>query len=64
MPLLDGIQAAEQIRASTGATTRIVVLSAYDDATFQHSAKTAGADRFLVKGCPLADVVRALTSAT
>ena len=60
MPGMDGIEAARRIRP-LGKDMRVVMLSAYDDATLQREAAEAGADVFLVKGCALLDLVDALT---
>jgi DNA-binding NarL/FixJ family response regulator len=59
MPELGGIEAAQQIRAALP-DMRLVMLSAYDDATLQQEAKVAGASRFLVKGCALSDLIDAV----
>jgi response regulator NasT len=59
MPELGGIEAAQQIRAALP-DMRLVMLSAYDDATLQQEAKIAGASRFLVKGCALSDLIDAV----
>jgi len=59
MPGLGGIEAAQQIRAADP-YMRLVMLSAYDDATLQQEAKAAGASRFLIKGCALADLIDAV----
>jgi DNA-binding NarL/FixJ family response regulator len=59
MPHLGGIEAAQQIRAADP-NMRLVMLSAYDDATLQQEAKVVGASRFLIKGCALADLIDAV----
>jgi DNA-binding NarL/FixJ family response regulator len=59
MPELGGIEAAQQIRAADQ-NMRLVMLSAYDDATLQQEAKAVGASRFLIKGCALADLIDAV----
>jgi DNA-binding NarL/FixJ family response regulator len=59
MPELGGIEAAQQIRAADP-DMRLVMLSAYDDATLQQEAKVVGASRFLIKGCALADLIDAV----
>jgi response regulator NasT len=59
MPELGGIEAAQQIRAADP-SMRLVMLSAYDDATLQHEAKVVGASRFLIKGCALAELIEAV----
>jgi DNA-binding NarL/FixJ family response regulator len=59
MPELGGLEAAQQIRAADP-SMRLVMLSAYDDATLQQEAKLVGASRFLIKGCPLDDLIDAV----
>ena len=60
MPRMDGIEAVRRIRPLDD-DVRLVMLSAYDDATLQREAREAGASTFLVKGCPLSDLVDAMT---
>lgn len=59
MPELGGLDAAREIRAADP-SMRLVMLSAYDDATLQQEAKLVGASRFLIKGCPLDDLIDAV----
>jgi two-component system, response regulator PdtaR len=59
MPELGGLEAAQQIRAADS-DMRLVMLSAYDDATLQQEATLVGASRFLIKGCALADLIDAV----
>ena len=59
MPKLTGIAATEAIRRELPAT-RVVLLSAYDDALLQSSGTSAGAVRYLIKGCRAADLLGAL----
>jgi DNA-binding NarL/FixJ family response regulator len=59
MPGVDGIEAARRIRALDPGV-RLVMLSAYDDPTLLREAAGVGASRFLVKGCPLPDLVEAV----
>lgn len=59
MPELGGIEAAQKIRAADP-DIRLVMLSAYDDATLQQEAKVVGASRFLIKGCALGDLIDAV----
>lgn len=57
MPLLDGLDAARQI-TDQWPQVRIVVLSM--DAAHQAEALGAGADRFLLKGCPSEELLAAI----
>ena len=59
MPELGGLEAAKLIRAADP-EMRLVMLSAYDDATLQQEAKVVGASRFLIKGCALTDLIDAV----
>ena len=60
MPRMGGIEAARAILAQLP-NVRIVMLSAYDDASLQAEAK-AGVSAFLVKGCPLSELVDAVSA--
>jgi DNA-binding NarL/FixJ family response regulator len=59
MPKLDGLAAGQQIR-ETDSDVRLVFFSAYDDPALKQEAKLVGASTFLVKGCPLREIVEAL----
>lgn len=59
MPQLSGIEAARAIRAA-GRKVRIVMHSAYDDASLRAEAAEAGADAYLVKGAALPELAAAL----
>jgi DNA-binding NarL/FixJ family response regulator len=59
MPRMGGIEAAREI-VSQLPKTRVVMLSAYDDPSLQAEAAAAGASAFLVKGCPLSDLLAAV----
>lgn len=61
MPGLDGIAAARQIHEQLP-SARLVMLSAYDEKTLRDEALEAGASAFLVKGCPLDEIVRAVAA--
>ena len=61
MPRMGGIEAARAILAQLP-NVRIVMLSAYDDASLQAEAKEAGASAFLVKGCTLSELVDAVSA--
>ena len=60
MPKLDGLAAGRQIR-ELDADVRLVFFSAYDDPALKHEAHAVGASTFLVKGCPLGEIVDALS---
>jgi two-component system, response regulator PdtaR len=59
MPNLDGLAAGRKIR-ETDDSVRLVFFSAYDDPALKQEAHAVGASTFLVKGCPLSDIVDAL----
>jgi len=61
MPRMGGIEAARAILAQLP-NVRIVMLSAYDDASLQAEAKEAGVSAFLVKGCALGELVDAVST--
>jgi YesN/AraC family two-component response regulator len=50
MPRMDGIEAAQHIKAADPAT-QVVILSAYEDDSLQDGAHDVGVARYLVKGC-------------
>ena len=62
MPRMGGIEAARAIRAKLP-NVRIVLLSAYDDLSLRAEAREAGASAFLVKGCPLSELIDAVSDA-
>ena len=57
MPVLDGIQATCTIK-KCWPKVRVVLISMYAD--YQVEALSAGADAFLVKGCPAEELVTAI----
>lgn len=59
MPRMGGIDAAREILSRLPGV-RIVMLSAYDDASLKEEARQAGASAFLIKGCPLAELIDAV----
>jgi two-component system chemotaxis response regulator CheY len=59
MPKLDGLAAGRQIR-EIDSDVRLVFFSAYDDPALKQEAHAVGASTFLVKGCPLGEIVDAL----
>jgi DNA-binding NarL/FixJ family response regulator len=61
MPRMGGIEAARAILAQLP-NVRIVMLSAYDDASLRAEAKEAGVSAFLVKGCALGELVDAVSA--
>ncbi|MGZ4410317.1 MAG: response regulator [Gaiellaceae bacterium] len=60
MPRMGGIDAARKI-LSRLPNIRIVMLSAYDDASLKAEAQAAGASAFLVKGCSLDELIAAVS---
>jgi YesN/AraC family two-component response regulator len=54
MPVMDGIQAARAIK-SRWPEVRVILISLYAD--YQKEALESGADAFLVKGCPVEELV-------
>src|SRR2546421_729601 len=59
MPVRDGILATREI-TETLTTTRVVVVSALSDAATAARARSAGAAAYLLKGCPLEDLITAI----
>jgi DNA-binding NarL/FixJ family response regulator len=59
MPLMDGYQAAVQIKAVCPAS-RIIALTIHGDETARRQAAKAGFDAFIVKGAPISALVEAL----
>jgi DNA-binding NarL/FixJ family response regulator len=59
MPILDGYQAAVQIRAACP-TCRIVALTIHDDEAARREAASAGVDVFVVKGALVSVIAEAL----
>ena len=57
MPGMDGLQATRRIK-DLWPEIRVVVLTIH--ATYRQEALTAGADAFLVKGCPAGDLLAAI----
>ncbi len=57
MPVLDGVKAAQIIKERWPAT-RVVLISMFAD--HQGEALEAGADAFVVKGCPAEELVTAI----
>ena len=59
MPVMDGLEATRQIRASFPAT-RVVVLSSYDTPTFIQAALDAGASGYILKDFIANDLLAAI----
>ena len=59
MPVLDGIEATRGVLEVSPAT-RVVVLTASSSADDERRAREAGADAYLRKGCPAADLFDAI----
>jgi DNA-binding NarL/FixJ family response regulator len=59
MPGMDGIEATRLITASPG-STRVVVLTTFDDDDYVYGALRAGASGFLVKDMALDDILTAI----
>ena len=59
MPNLDGLAAGRQVR-ETDPDVRLVFFSAYDAPALKQEAHAIGVSTFLVKGCPLGEIVDAL----
>jgi len=57
MPVMDGLDAARRIK-SRWPEIKVIVLSMY--ATYREEALAAGADAFLVKGCPVEELLNAV----
>ena len=49
MPLLNGLDAIERIRECVPASTKILVLSSYDEEAYIQQARALGASGYLVK---------------
>ena len=60
MPVLDGYQAARQVRARCPAC-RVVALTVHGDEGARQKAFRAGVDDFIVKGVALESLVRAVS---
>lgn len=59
MPVMDGLEATRAIKAGWP-QVKIIILTMYPD--HQAEALAAGADAFLVKGCPLDDITDLIRS--
>lgn len=59
MPLMDGLEAAEQLLAA-GVDTRIILLTTYDDEKHLYRGLRAGVSGFCLKGMPAEEVLGAI----
>jgi DNA-binding NarL/FixJ family response regulator len=62
MPVMDGIKATRAI-TRLGLSTRILMMTAFDDESLVNEAMEAGAFGYLVKGTLVADTVQAIRTA-
>jgi DNA-binding NarL/FixJ family response regulator len=60
MPRLDGLRATETILADPANTTRVILLTTYDEDTYVHRALRAGASGFLLKSLPPEELIAAI----
>lgn len=60
MPRLDGLQAAESILGRPGNTTKVIVLTTYDDDSYVHRTLQAGGSGFLLKSLPPEEMIAAV----
>ena len=61
MPRMDGLEALPLIREAVPGV-RVVVLSGFNEETMARNALAAGAERYVVKGAPLRELVELLES--
>lgn len=59
MPLMDGLEAAETI-LTEHASTKVVLLTTYDDDTYLHRGLRAGVSGFCLKGMPTVELLAAI----
>jgi response regulator NasT len=59
MPMLDGLSATREIKTRCE-SIRVVILTAYDEASLRQSATEAGADAYVVKGSFATEILGAL----
>ncbi|GAB3765161.1 response regulator [Microlunatus parietis] len=62
MPGLDGIEVVRRLVAAPGPTPKIIVLTTFDLDEYALAALTAGAQGFLLKDAPAADLLAAIRS--
>lgn len=63
MPVMDGYQAALEIKAICPAC-RVVALTVHGDETARRKASESGVDAFVVKGAPLSILVQVLSGSS
>jgi DNA-binding NarL/FixJ family response regulator len=59
MPEMDGLEATRIIK-DRSPSTRVIVLTAYEDPSLKEQAAQAGADAYIVKGTLAADILRTI----
>lgn len=60
MPVMDGYQAAMEIKAICPAC-RVIALTVHGDEAARHKAKESGVDAFVIKGAPISSLIQALS---
>jgi DNA-binding NarL/FixJ family response regulator len=60
MPRLDGLRATEAILADPANSTKVILLTTYDQDTYVHRALRAGAGGFLLKSLPPEELIAAI----
>jgi DNA-binding NarL/FixJ family response regulator len=60
MPRVDGLRATETILADPANTTKVILLTTYDNDTYVHRALRAGASGFLLKSLPPEELIAAI----
>jgi YesN/AraC family two-component response regulator len=58
MPVMDGLEATRIIK-SRWPDIKVIILSMYSD--YLSEARSSGADKFLVKGCSIDEMMSAIT---
>jgi DNA-binding NarL/FixJ family response regulator len=60
MPRLDGLRAAERILSRSGNTTKVIMLTTYDDDSYVYGALHMGVSGFLLKSVPPEETIAAI----
>jgi DNA-binding NarL/FixJ family response regulator len=60
MPVMDGCEATQQIKARS-TDCRVIALTIHGDEAARQQASQAGADDFIVKGAPMNSLIQAIT---